>query len=76
MSQHESKEDKNLAPGEASVDVEILQNGQMAGTENADALRIIELPDGKWTRMYRSVRFQMLLLGVLSFSGPSMSDGE
>ncbi|OCF45331.1 hypothetical protein I317_00854 [Kwoniella heveanensis CBS 569] len=42
--------------------------------EVADAVRAIEIPSNKWLRRYRSVIFQMVMLGILSFSGPSMSD--
>lgn len=42
---------------------------------NNDALRIIELPKQAWVRKYRSVLFQMVIFGLLSFSGPSMDNG-
>ncbi|KAI8234022.1 hypothetical protein K4K54_009278 [Colletotrichum sp. SAR 10_86] len=42
--------------------------------DDAYAVRIIQIPDSKWKRRYRSVAFQMVLLSLLSFSGPSMSN--
>ncbi|KAK8869439.1 hypothetical protein IAR55_000003 [Kwoniella newhampshirensis] len=48
--------------------------GEYAGNEDHDALRAIEVPTNKWTRRYRSVAFQMVILAVLAFSGPSMSN--
>ncbi|KAI1380273.1 duf895 domain protein membrane protein [Hypoxylon crocopeplum] len=38
------------------------------------ALRVVEIPNSKWVRRYRSVAFQMVVLAMLSFSGPSMSN--
>lgn len=44
--------------------------------EDPYAVRIVEIPEDKWLRRYRSVAFQMVLLSLLSFSGPSMSNGK
>ncbi|WVQ62893.1 uncharacterized protein L199_001042 [Kwoniella botswanensis] len=44
-----------------------------AGVDH-DALRIIKLPQSKWVRRYRGVVFQMIVLALLAFSGPSMSN--
>ncbi|KAI4867429.1 duf895 domain protein membrane protein [Hypoxylon rubiginosum] len=38
------------------------------------ALRVVEIPQNKWLRRYRSVAFQMVVLALLAFSGPSMSN--
>ncbi|XXG98145.1 hypothetical protein Hte_004466 [Hypoxylon texense] len=38
------------------------------------ALRVVEIPQKKWVRRYRSVAFQMVVLALLAFSGPSMSN--
>lgn len=46
------------------------------GEEDVYALRVIEIPKSKWLRRYRSVAFQIAILCVLSFSGPSMSNGK
>jgi hypothetical protein len=70
------KDDKDLHPGNEAVNVDVLPDGNSGPTDYGDALRVIELPESKWLRIFRSVKFQMFLLGVLSFSGPSMSDGE
>ncbi len=40
------------------------------------ALRVVEIPQNKWLRRYRSVAFQMVVLALLAFSGPSMSNGK
>ncbi|KAK8861196.1 hypothetical protein IAR55_002015 [Kwoniella newhampshirensis] len=43
-------------------------------SEDHDALREIEIPVDKWRRRYRSVAFQMVIMAMLAFSGPSMSN--
>ncbi|OCF39058.1 hypothetical protein I317_07128 [Kwoniella heveanensis CBS 569] len=42
--------------------------------EDHDALRAIKVPTSTWVRRYRSVAFQMVIMALLAFSGPSMSN--
>ncbi|WVR06120.1 hypothetical protein IAU60_003150 [Kwoniella sp. DSM 27419] len=57
--------------------VNIAQVNELDGrNQDGDAVREIAVPDNKWLRRYRSVTFQMVILGLLSFSGPSMSDAS
>ncbi|KAJ9130960.1 Peroxidase [Pleurostoma richardsiae] len=55
-----------------SVEAVIFSNEVVV--EDPYAVRIVEIPEHKWQRRYRSVAFQMVLLSMLSFSGPSMSN--
>ena len=55
--------------------VEAARSGEADGVEDPYAVRMVEIPASKWTRRYRSVAFQMVVLAILSFSGPSMSNG-
>ncbi|KAM0418895.1 hypothetical protein ACHAPT_012160 [Fusarium lateritium] len=48
--------------------------GEQNAVEDPHALRIVKIPPKKWLRRYRSVAFQMVILAILSFSGPSMSN--
>lgn len=66
----------NDAPVEASQGDVAVGSVETAYEDDCFAVRVIEIPKSKWVRRYRSVAFQMVLLSLLSFSGPSMSNGE
>ncbi|CAI0647663.1 unnamed protein product [Colletotrichum noveboracense] len=65
----------NDAPNTVDQSNATLDPVETVSEDDAYAVRIIQIPDSKWKRHYRSVAFQMVLLSLLSFSGPSMSNG-
>ncbi|KAI8315209.1 hypothetical protein K4K59_001539 [Colletotrichum sp. SAR11_240] len=64
----------NDAPNTVDQSNATLDPVETVSEDDAYAVRIIQIPDSKWKRHYRSVAFQMVLLSLLSFSGPSMSN--
>ncbi|KAI8293725.1 hypothetical protein K4K56_004116 [Colletotrichum sp. SAR 10_98] len=64
----------NDAPNTVDQSNATLDPVETVSEGDAYAVRIIQIPDSKWKRHYRSVAFQMVLLSLLSFSGPSMSN--
>ncbi|KAF4938598.1 UNC93-like protein 2 [Colletotrichum fructicola] len=64
----------NDAPNTVGQSNATLDPVETVSEDDAYAVRIIQIPDSKWKRHYRSVAFQMVLLSLLSFSGPSMSN--
>ncbi|KAI8264001.1 hypothetical protein K4K58_012618 [Colletotrichum sp. SAR11_239] len=64
----------NDAPSTVDQSNATLDPVETVSEDDAYAVRIIQIPDSKWKRHYRSVAFQMVLLSLLSFSGPSMSN--
>jgi hypothetical protein len=60
--------EKDYAKDEEAIDATV----QVHETTDADDESY--KAQSKWTRRYRSTFFQMWILGILSFCGPSMSD--
>ncbi|RDW64680.1 hypothetical protein BP6252_10331 [Coleophoma cylindrospora] len=59
--------------GDQAVQPVVVSFQEIIG-EDHDAVRIIEIPENKWMRRFRSVAFQMVLFALLSISGPSVSN--
>ena len=51
---------KNTVHATAILPIDEHEHGA-SEQEHASALRVIEIPDNKWVRMYRSVKFQVRL---------------
>lgn len=57
-------------------DVDVITADADVAEDNAGVLRVIEIPNSKRLRQFRSVAFQMVIFGALSVCGPSMVNGE
>lgn len=69
------KKDNGAPVAEFQMDVAV-GDVEHITEDDSYAVRIIDIPKSKWVRRFRSVAFQMVLLSLLSFSGPSMSNGK